>query len=179
MGPACTASPTATFHRVPDVHLGARTRCAAQASLASQCCLLTAPTHGSSARTLSVCPLRACCSLSLFFRSSLALHLQASWRKPRGIDNRARRRFKGNLLMPTAGYGTAAKTRGLLPNGLYKFRVHNVADLEMLLMHNRKYCAEVAASVSVRTRKLIVQRAAQLGVRVTNAGARLVNRETA
>ena len=80
--------------------------------------------------------------------------------------------------MPTAGYGTAAKTRGLLPNGLYKFRVHNVADLEMLLMHNRSYCAEVAASVSVRTRKLIVARAAQLGVRVTNAGARPMAKES-
>lgn len=48
----------------------------------------------------------------------------------------------------------------------------------MLLMHNRSYCAEVAASVSVRTRKLIVERAAQLGVRVTNAGARLVANES-
>lgn len=104
--------------------------------------------------------------------------LQSSWRKPRGIDNRARRRFKGNLLMPTIGYATAAKTRNMLPNGLYKFRVHNVADLEMLLMHNKNYCAEVAASVSVRTRKVIVTRAKQLGVTVTNAGARLVANES-
>jgi large subunit ribosomal protein L32e len=80
--------------------------------------------------------------------------------------------------MPKIGYGTAAKTRHMLPNGLYKFRVHNVADLEMLLMHNRSYCAEVAASVSVRTRKVIVARAAQLGIRVTNAGARLTANES-
>jgi ribosomal protein L32E len=46
--------------------------------------------------------------------------------------------------LPTAqaGYGTNAKTRHLLPSGFYKFVVNNVAELEMLLMQNRKCVAE-------------------------------------
>ena len=40
-------------------------------------------------------------------------------------------------------------------------------------MHNRKYCAEIAHDVSARKRKEIVDRAAQLNVRVTNANAKL------
>lgn len=64
--------------------------------------------------------------------------MQQSWRRPRGIDNRARRRFKGNIRMVKIGYGTNAKTRNMLPNGFYKFVINNVQDLEMLLMHNRK-----------------------------------------
>ena len=45
--------------------------------------------------------------------------------------------------MPNIGYGSNKKTRDLLPNGFYKFVVNNAAELEMLLMHNRKYCAEI------------------------------------
>jgi large subunit ribosomal protein L32e len=82
----------------------------------------------------------------------------------------------------------------MLPNGFYKFVVSNVEDLDLLLMHNRKYCAEViaydysyyrgntnrgvfllqiASNVSASKRKEIVSRAEQISVRVINAHARL------
>jgi large subunit ribosomal protein L32e len=43
----------------------------------------------------------------------------------------------------------------------------------------RKYAAEVAHNVSSRTRKAIVERAEQLHVKVTNAGARIRVEESA
>lgn len=61
----------------------------------------------------------------------------------------------------------------MLPNGFYKFLVHNEKELELLMMHNRKYCAEVAHSVSSKTRQAIVKRAEELNIRVTNATAKL------
>lgn len=39
--------------------------------------------------------------------------------------------------MPNVGYGTDKKTRHYLPNGFKKFVVHNVKELEILMMHNR------------------------------------------
>lgn len=33
--------------------------------------------------------------------------------------------------------GSDKRTRNILPNGFYKFLVHNVKELELLLMHNR------------------------------------------
>lgn len=105
--------------------------------------------------------------------------MQQSWRMPKGLDNRARRRFKGNILLPQVGYGTNAKTRHLLPSGFYKFRVHNVKELEMLMMQNRKFSAEIAGSVGASARKAIVQRAQELNIKVTNAAARLRAEESA
>ena len=39
--------------------------------------------------------------------------------------------------MPNIGYGSNKKTKHLLPNGFLKYMVHNVSDLNLLLMHNR------------------------------------------
>jgi large subunit ribosomal protein L32e len=111
------------------------------------------------------------------FQSHRVKRVDASWRKPKGIDCRVRRRYKGAAPMPVIGYGSNKKTKFLLPNGFYKFLVNNVQELDLLLMHNRKYCAEIAHGVSTRNRVAIVQRAAELGIRVTNKNARLQSEE--
>merc|ERR1711992_50325 len=102
---------------------------------------------------------------------------KSSWRKPKGIDSRVRRRFKGQYLMPSIGYGSNKKTRHMCPDGLKKFLVHNVSELEVLLMQNKTFSAEIAHGVSSKKRKTIVERAAQLSIKVTNANARLRSEE--
>jgi len=97
----------------------------------------------------------------------------SSWRKPKGIDGRVRRRFKGAIPMPSIGYGSDKQTRNIHPHGFRTVVISNVAELEMLMMHNRTYAATVAHSVSTRVRRDIIQRAEQLAIRVTNANAKL------
>lgn len=71
------------------------------------------------------------------------------------------------------GYGSNKKTRYMMPSGHKSFLVNNVKDLELLMMHNRTYAAEIASAVSSRKRIDIVARAKQLGVKVTNAKAKV------
>ena len=104
---------------------------------------------------------------------------RSSWRKPKGIDGRVRRRFKGAIPMPSVGYGSDKQTRNVHPNGFKTVVIYNVSELEMLLMHNRTYAATVASSVSSRVRREIVTRAEQLAIRVTNANAKLRAEEDA
>ena len=94
-----------------------------------------------------------------------------------GIDNRMRRRFRGNKKMPKIGYGSDKKTRYYMPNGLKKFLVRNVKDLDVLLMNNRTFCAEIAHNVSSRKRAEIVKRAQQIRVKVTNARGKVRTEE--
>lgn len=98
---------------------------------------------------------------------------RSSWRKPKGIDGRVRRRFKGAIPMPSVGYGSDKITRNVHPHGFKTVVVNNVAELEMLMMHNRTYAATIGHSCSSKTRTEIIERAEQLAIRVTNAKARL------
>merc|ERR1712216_716394 len=103
--------------------------------------------------------------------------VKASWRRPRGIDSRHRCKAKGASLTVKIGYGSDKATRHLQPSGFYKFTVSNLSQLEVLLMQNRKYAAEIAHNVSSRKRKEIVERAEQLNIKVLNGSARIRTEE--
>merc|ERR1719181_1801365 len=106
-------------------------------------------------------------------QSDRILHVPASWRRPKGIDGTYRRRFKGHGYMVSIGFGSNKKTRHMMPDGFKKFVISNISELEVLLMHNQEYCAEIAHNVSAKNRKSIVERAAQLSIKLTNGNAKL------
>merc|ERR1712176_1187673 len=84
------------------------------------------------------------------------IRMRTGWRKPKGIDNRARRKFRGTTIMPNIGYGSNTKTKHMLPCGFYKFVVNKPEDCDMLMMHNTKFAVEMAHNVSSKKRKDIV-----------------------
>merc|ERR1719409_753833 len=105
-------------------------------------------------------------------QSDRFIRVDESWRRPKGIDSSVRRKFRGKTLMPNIGYGSNKKTRHMLKNGFKKFLIHNVKELELLMMHNTTYAAEVAHDVSLKTRNEINERAEALDIKVLNRNAR-------
>merc|ERR1711874_703608 len=86
------------------------------------------------------------------------MRVDKSWRKPIGIDSRVRRRFKGQYLMPSIGYGTKAADR---------HRCKDQKNFKKFVVNNLVFCAEIAHSVSAKKRQAIVERAEQLDIHVT------------
>ena len=50
--------------------------------------------------------------------------------------------------MPKIGMASAKKTRHLLPSGFKKLLIRSPKDIELLLMNNTRFCAELAHNLS-------------------------------
>ncbi|XP_038166430.1 60S ribosomal protein L32-like [Arvicola amphibius] len=111
-------------------------------------------------------------------QSDRYIKIKRNWRKPRGTDNRVRRRFKGQILTPNTGYGSNRKSKHKLPSGFRKYQVHSIKEPEVLLMCSTSFCAEIAHNVSSKNGEAIVERAAQPAIRVTSPNARLPSKES-
>ena len=103
--------------------------------------------------------------------------LDRSWRRPHGIDNPMRRRFRGQRSCAKIGFGSDKRTRHLLKSGFRKFLITNLKDLEILLTNNRNFAGEIAHNISARKRVQIVKRAVELNVRLTNARGKVKTEE--
>lgn len=90
-----------------------------------------------------------------------------SWRRPRGIDNKIRRKIKGWPPGPSTGYCGPKVARGLHPSGYEEVMVHNVAEVSKVVPGTQ--AARIAHTVGKRKRVLIIAEARKLSVKVLNA----------
>ena len=89
-----------------------------------------------------------------------------SWRRPRGLDNKIRRKIKGWPAGVSVGYKGPKIARGLHPSGYREVMVFNVQDLSKIDPNTQ--AARIAHTVGKRKRALIIAEAKKLNLKILN-----------
>jgi large subunit ribosomal protein L32e len=92
--------------------------------------------------------------------------LKKSWRRPRGIDSKMRKKVKGWPRSPGVGYRSPKETRGLHPSGYEEVIVRNVDDVRKV--DPKTQAIRIARQVGARKEVEISAIADELKIHVLN-----------
>jgi len=93
--------------------------------------------------------------------------LSSSWRRPRGLDHKMRRKIKGWPPTVSTGYKGPKIARGLHPSGYREVIVHNVQEVAVL--DSTTQAARIAHTVGRKKRGQIIAEARKKKIAVLNA----------
>src|SRR3989304_2735592 len=94
------------------------------------------------------------------------IKLSKSWRRPRGLDNKMRRKIKGWPPTVSVGYKGPKAARGLHPSGYREVLVHNAKEISKI--DPKTQAARIAHPVGKKKRAQIIAEAKKRKVFILN-----------
>ena len=92
--------------------------------------------------------------------------LNFKWRKPKGIHSKIRHKFKGRRKMPSPGYKSPNKVKGMHSSGIKIINVYSPRDLQNINRENEGIVA--AKNVGMKKKLEIFMKAKELNINVLN-----------
>lgn len=92
--------------------------------------------------------------------------VEKSWRKPRGLDSKMRKKVKGWPKSVKVGYRGPKKLRGLHPSGYAEVLIRTVDDVNEV--DPKTQAIRIAHTVGAKKRVEISARATERGIRILN-----------
>jgi large subunit ribosomal protein L32e len=92
--------------------------------------------------------------------------LETGWRRPKGKTSKMRKGLRGWPKLVKVGYKGSSRARGLHPSGYVEVLVRRPGDLAGL--DPARHAVRIAHTVGERKRVAIIQRSAELGLRILN-----------
>jgi large subunit ribosomal protein L32e len=94
------------------------------------------------------------------------MRLKETWRRPRGLDHKIRRKIKGWPAAVSTGYQGPKFARGLHPSGYIEVLVHNTEDLKSI--DPKTQAIRMAHTVGRRKRTMIIIEARKKRMKILN-----------
>jgi len=94
------------------------------------------------------------------------IRLKENWRKPRGLDNKMRRKIKGWPASASSGYRGPKVARGLHPSGYREVLVHSSEELKEI--DAKSQAARIAHTVGKREKAKILAEARKKKIVILN-----------
>ncbi len=94
---------------------------------------------------------------------------QKKWRRPKGRDNKIRRRKRGSLASPS--YSSPKKVKGMHPRGLTEILASNPDELENA--DSTKHIIRIRSSVGNKKKRIIIKKAKELKLLIINPKIKL------
>jgi len=92
--------------------------------------------------------------------------LKENWRRPKGLDNKMRRKIKGWPPTVNVGYRSPKVARGLHPSGYREVLVHNVEEIKKV--NPKTQAVRIAHTVGKRERAKILTESRKRKITVLN-----------